>query len=96
MASETTTTSQLTAVNGKAEMPLPSTQEVLADFLWLYGEISASRMEKYRGQHVAAANRTLLGSGRDPEALRNKVAAEQQLDPARIAVTFVDNGEILF
>ncbi len=64
--------------------------EVLADWQWVYEEVSNGGFETYRGQHIAVVNRTVLDHDSDQLALRQRVAGQHTLDPARIVVFYVE------
>ena len=67
--------------------------ELLQDWLWVYENMGKGLFDTHRGQHIAVVGRRVLASGRDPLQLRERTAVEQNLNPERIAIVYVDMGE---
>jgi hypothetical protein len=69
--------------------PIP--EEILNDWRWIFDARERGDFDPYRGQHVAVMNGKILGSGYDPQLLRELLALKYHLDPERIVTVFVGN-----
>ncbi len=67
--------------------------DILGDWKWVWAELEAGRLAAYRGQHVAVVSRAIVAAGLDPWQLRRSVVEALHLDPERVVVAFVDDGE---
>jgi hypothetical protein len=65
-------------------------EEILAEWRWILQERGQGRFDEHAGRHVAVVNRTMLGSSRDPDLLRQYLAEKHPIDPRRIVTFYVD------
>lgn len=66
-------------------------EEILNDWRWIFAARERGDFDPYRGQHVAVMDGKILGSGYDPQLLRELLALKHNLDPKRIVTVYVGN-----
>jgi hypothetical protein len=67
--------------------PLPPLDEEMIDnWRWIVEEGAKGRFYEYDGKYVAIMNKTIYGSGRDPELLEKYVVEKYGLDPKRLII----------
>lgn len=71
------------------QLPVPTLDEVLEDWKWLYAHSGTAAMEPYLEQFVAVCEGKIVGA--DPEdelALRIRLAREHLRHPERFVITY--------
>ncbi len=71
------------------QFPVPTLDEVLEDWKWLYAQFGTEAMNPYLEHLVAACERKIVGA--DPEdelALRIRLAKEHQRHPERFVISY--------
>lgn len=68
---------------------------VLGDWRRAYELLEHGTLDLFRGRFVAVLNGELIGNGEDEGQLRSQCAKDKNIDPERVVVMYVDDGEYL-
>ncbi len=84
------------AASPPSSPPVPSDfgefpEEILNEWRWIFQARERGDFDPYRGQHVAVLEGKILGSGYDPQLLRELLALKHHLDPKRIVTVYAGN-----